>query len=162
MGTGPYAILSISLAKRLRCRILACDINPEYVTGSRRTAELNAATVRIINSDLFSSIEDKFDVIFFNSIYIPRQKGRRWGIDLLHDQESDWCGGESGTETIDRFLRDAYLYLKDNGQILLGFNPRYLPASLVVRLCNDYGYEVKATCRAALNPSQVLVMRRRD
>lgn len=162
VGTGPYAILSICLAKRVKRDILACDINAEYVRNSRKIVELNDVAVKVVNSDLFSNIENEFDIIFFNSIYIPRQTGKRLGVDRLHDKESDWCGGETGMETIDRFLRDAHPHLKKNGEILLGFNSKYLPANLVVELCAGYGYDVRGTCSTFLNPSRVLVVGRRQ
>lgn len=162
VGTGPHAILSIFLAKRVPCNIVACDINEKYVINARETAKLNAASIKVVWSDLFDNIDNKFDVIFFNSIYIPRQVGKRLGIDKLHDRETDWCGGETGIETINRFLRNAPPHVKENGEILLGFNAKYLREDLVVELCDDYGYNVKARCSTFLNPSQVLVIDRRQ
>jgi len=160
VGTGPYAILSLFLAKRVRCDIIACDINEAYVISARRTAKLNAMSVKVVHSDLFDNINNKFDIIFFNSIYIPRQVGKKLRIDRLHDRETDWCGGEAGIETIDGYLRDASPHLKENGEILLGFNTIYLREDLVVKLCEDYGYNVKTKSSTFLNPSRVLVIDR--
>jgi release factor glutamine methyltransferase len=162
VGTGPYAILSIFLAKRVRCDIVACDIDDTYVMNARKTIELNEVPVKVVNSNLFEGISDRFDIVFFNSVYIPRSTGTRLGIDRLHDRESDWCGGETGTEVIERFLKDAPSHLKVGGEILLGFNIKYLREDSVVRLCDKYSYYIQAYCTTFLNPSRVIVMRKQE
>lgn len=162
VGTGPYAILSIFLAKRVACNIVACDIGDTYVMNARKTIELNDVSVKVVNSNLFESISGRFDIVFFNSVYIPRSTGTRLGIDKLHDRESDWCGGEMGTEVIEKFLKDAPSHLKEGGEILLGFNIKYLRADLVVRLCENHGYYIQAHCTTLLNPSRVIVMRKQE
>jgi len=162
IGTGPYAVLSLFLAKRVDCNIVACDINEAYVENARACAALNGATIEILHSDLFEGIEGEFDVIFFNSIYIPRQLGKELRIDLSHETESDWCGGETGAETIDRFLRDAPPHLKKNGEVLLGFNTKYLREDMVTALCEGRGYAVRARHKTFPNPGEVLVVGRQE
>ncbi len=160
VGTGPYGILAIWLAKRVECNIVACDISDEYVLTARSTAERNGVKMELVRSDLFANIEGKFDTIFWNSIYIPKQVGRSLGIDKMAHRESDWCGGETGTEAIARFLEDAVVHLKEGGEILLGFNPMYLQESLVVDLCKSRGYDVKGVHKVFLIPSRVAVLGR--
>lgn len=161
IGTGPYAILSILLAKRVACNIVACDINEMHVINARKTVELNAVSVKVVCSNLFDNINNKFDIIFFNSVYIPKEAGKRLGIDKLHDMESDWCGGETGIEIIEKFLSDAPSCLEEKGEILLGFSTKYLREDLVIKLCQDYGYDVKTRCTTFPNPSRVFVLGRR-
>jgi len=161
VGTGPYAILSILVAKRLECNILACDINEMYVAKARKTVELNGVRVEVVRSDLFSGISEKFDIIFFNSVYIPRAIGPRIGVDRWHEVDTDWCGGDIGTEVIERFLKDAPPHLKENGKILLGYNPKYLVEELVVSLCKEYNYQITKRYFSACNPSLVYVLQER-
>jgi HemK-related putative methylase len=161
VGTGPYAILSILLAKRTECNIVACDVNEMHVVSARKTVQLNGVSVKVMCSNLFDNIHNKFDIIFFNSVYIPRRVGKRLGIDRLQDAESDWCGGETGTDIIERFLKDAPAHLERDGRILLGFNARYLREDLVVKLCHGYGCDVKASCAGFPNPSRVFVLEKR-
>jgi release factor glutamine methyltransferase len=80
---------------------------------------MNGTDVNVIQSDLFSNIKDKYDIIFFNSVYIPRSIGEKLGVDIINDYKSDWCGGEDGTEVITRFLATAGRFLTNNGEILL-------------------------------------------
>lgn len=158
VGTGPHAILSIFLVKHQMCEVVACDIRQAYVREAKRTARANSVSLDVVCSDLFSSIRGKFDVIFFNSVYIPWQVGKRLGIDRLHDSKTDWCGGEDGVETIERFLSDARTSLNKGGELLLGFSARYLRQDTVVGLCDRYGYTVRVVFTKFPNPSRVLVI----
>ena len=161
IGTGPYAILSISLAKRVRCRITACDVNEQHLRDARRVVVANNVMVKLLQSDLFHAVEGQFDFIFFNAVYIPRDVGRKLGIDGFHERETDWCGGEAGTEVIERFLRDAPAHLKDGGRVLLGFNPRYLPEHCLTELREGCGYNLIGRYTMLFNPSVVHALRRR-
>jgi len=161
IGTGPYAILSIFLKKNIECEILACDINKNYINEAIKTAYINKISLRIIYSDLFSNIHEKFDIIFFNSIYIARKIGHTLRIDKLHKRETDWCGGENGVETIERFLKEAHSCLYKNGSILLGFNTKYVNTDLITTLCERYGYSYQIAYKCLLNPSQVVILKRK-
>ncbi len=162
VGCGPYALLSIYLAQRLHTAITACDVNGDYVKGAWRTVVLNSAQVEVDTRDLFAGLQASFDMIFFNAVYIPAQTGRSLGIDQLHEHESDWCGGASGSETIARFLREAPPHLKANGEVILGFNPHYLSEKLVLDLCRSCNYNLKERYRVFFNPSLVLILDRRS
>jgi release factor glutamine methyltransferase len=160
IGTGPHAILSIFLAKHLNCDITATDIDKTYVICAQETARINGiTTINIVQSDLFENIENKFDIIFWNSVYIPKITGLNLGIDLIHEKETDWCGGDTGTEKIRKLLESAQHHLNINGKILLGFNKMYLPEKSIAILCKSYGYKVDNIHRGYLNPSLVAVVR---
>ena len=160
MGTGPFALLSISLGVRGYTQIVAVDVNASHVASARSTAGAKGVPVKIVQSDLFASIDGCFDVVFWNSVYIPRALGHALHLDHLHGDETDWCGGVSGTETIERFLRDAAPHLAPRGQIFLGFNTVYQPVGLVRNMAAESGYAVRAERRSRLNPSCVLILGR--
>ena len=162
IGTGSYAILPIYLARHRNCEITATDLHEEYVDSSRRTAQLNGVDLNIIRSDLYGAIDGSYDIIFWNSVYIPRHTGTTLGIDRLSTADSDWCGGETGIEEIERFLRDSHDYLAPGGKILLGFNPVYLSKELVEEAYKRNGWSISATHRTLFNPSRVFVLRKTD
>jgi len=93
------------LAKRL----LATDINPHAVWAAR------ARGIEVIRADLFRGIKGKFDLILFNAPYLPTQPKERTGqwIDYALD------GGESGRQTVDRFIEDLAEHLRPGGRALL-------------------------------------------
>lgn len=160
MGTGPHAILSVYMAKKYRCEIVACDINPEYVRSAIETAKLNDVSIEVVESDYFANITGEFDVIIWNAVYIPYKVGIKSGIDNLCDYETDWCGGETGLESIEKFLQTAPDCLKVSGDILLGFNNFYLKENLVLQRCKDLGFLVIRISKGVFNPSRVVTIRK--
>ena len=160
IGTGPYALLSVFLKKSIDCEVWACDINTDYIEEAAKTAKANSTELKVTQSNLFSNINQKFNVIFFNIVYIPRAVGKKLGIFKLHKYETDWCGGEDGLETIVRFLQDAVLYLRTEGVILMGFNTKYLDQKQVIQLSKTYGYSVAVMSGQLFNPSVVLKLKK--
>ncbi|MBN1448082.1 MAG: hypothetical protein JXA28_09135 [Bacteroidetes bacterium] len=159
IGTGPYALLPLSIAPRIDCRIDACDINPAYAAHAQNQIPKTVAGIRIFTSDLFTSVERRYDLIFSNTLYIPRDEGRRRGINRMHEKETDWCGGDSGYEFIGRFLEEGTQYLSPGGMILLGFNTVYLEKEIVEQHCRHNGYSITAVTQQLLNPSRVYHLR---
>jgi release factor glutamine methyltransferase len=89
--------------------LLVTDINP-YAAKL-----VKAEGIEVVRADLFRGIKGKFDLILFNPPYLPTKKEER---------TSQWTnyaldGGESGRETIDRFLKDLKDHLRPRGRALL-------------------------------------------
>lgn len=162
IGTGPYGILAIYLRKKFSCEVLAIDINRKYIQTAEQIADLNNVSVTFLESNLFSNINTKFDIIFFNSIYIPYSTGKKLNIEKIHSNLSDWCGGESGLDTINQFLKDGLSYLTVNGKLLLGFNPRYVSEKSIIDISNRFGYKTIKIYSKFANPCKVLVLTREN
>lgn len=96
MGTGS-GVLANELAKRFG-KVVAVDVN----AAARKSAF--AANVSFVLSDLFSGVRDRFDLIAFNSPYLPGDEDARWS-----------CG--DGSKLVD-FLRQAKGRLARGGKIL--------------------------------------------
>lgn len=101
-------LISQELALRAK-RLLATDINPHAVRAAR------ARGVEVIRADLFRGVKGKFDLIIFNAPYLPTQPEERTGqwIDRALD------GGESGRETVDRFIANLSGHLRPEGRAML-------------------------------------------
>lgn len=96
-----------ALAAKKAASVLASDINAEAVAFVKNKG------ISAVISDLFGSIEGKFDTIIFNPPYLPE--------DEREDRESSLCttGGKKGSEIIERFLRESKKHLAIDGQILI-------------------------------------------
>jgi release factor glutamine methyltransferase len=101
-------LISRVLAAKVE-RLLVTDINPYAARMAK------AEGIEVVRADLFHGIKGKFDLILFNPPYLPTKKEER---------TSQWInyaldGGESGRETIDRFLKDLKDHLRPGGRALL-------------------------------------------
>ena len=93
----------------LVARLLATDINPHAVRAAW------ARGIEVVRADLLRGIKGKFDLILFNPPYLPTLPEERTGqwIDYALD------GGESGRQTVDRFIEDLAEHLRPGGRALL-------------------------------------------
>lgn len=89
--------------------LLATDINP-HATRLAKGYGLN-----VVRADLFNGLKTKFDLVIFNPPYLPTAEGERtkgW-INYALD------GGESGRDTVFRFIEDLKDHLNPEGRCLL-------------------------------------------
>jgi release factor glutamine methyltransferase len=107
IGCGSGYLLEVANKFLDKSQITGCDINPEAVKYCK-TKGFN-----VIQSDLFSTIPDKFDIIIFNPPYLPEDK--------REDKESQLAttGGKKGDEVIKEFLKQAKQHLSKEGKIFL-------------------------------------------
>lgn len=105
MGSGSGYLAKVSLKNK--CDVLAADINKESVELCKQEG------INAIQSNLFSKINEKFDLIVFNPPYLPEDKSEPKDSKLMT------TGGKKGHELIERFLKQSKDYLNKNGKILL-------------------------------------------
>ena len=87
--------------------ILGVDINKEAVSHCKNLG------FNCIESDLFSRVKGKFDLIIFNPPYLPEEKNEP------EDSKLITTGGKTGSEVINKFLIQSKKYLKKDGKIFL-------------------------------------------
>jgi release factor glutamine methyltransferase len=107
--------ISLELALQVRS-LLATDINPHAVRSTKAKAKATKTKgFEVVRADLFQGIGGKFDLIIFNPPYLPTNAAER------NDQWINYAldGGESGRETIDRFLKCLPDHLLPGGRALL-------------------------------------------
>ncbi len=127
VGTGS-GIVAICTAKNLTTsQVKAIDISAEALAVAKTNAETHNVSDRIdfVESDLLSTIEDQsFDIIVSNPPYISQPE-----MAELRSEVSDYephlalCGGQTGTELIQRLVPQAAERLATNGVLLLEVSP---------------------------------------
>ncbi|MBS1266859.1 MAG: Release factor glutamine methyltransferase [Candidatus Woesearchaeota archaeon] len=105
MGTGS-GILALEAAKTAQ-KVIGADISIAIEKAPKNKK------ITFIQSDLFSNIKNKFDLIIFHPPYLPQDKGI---------EDKTLYGGKHGYETLVRFLINAKDYLKNNATILILFS----------------------------------------
>ncbi|NHJ32370.1 MAG: methyltransferase [Asgard group archaeon] len=112
VGSGS-GYVSIYLAKKYPETDFFCiDINPFAARATKENAKQNSVNIEVLCSDLFNSFLAKnnfqfFDIILFNSPYLPVKD---FGI-----LEQAWSGGIDGLDVVKLFLKALPIFLKRSG-----------------------------------------------
>ncbi len=127
MGSGS-GILGHSCIEMGFENVLCVDISKDVVS------ELKKKSLNAIQSDLFSNVRSKFDLIVFNSPYLPLDKREPLG------SQRNTTGGVKGCEVIVRFLRGVGDFLSDKGRVLLLFSSLSCP-EVILGECKKLGFD---------------------
>lgn len=102
MGTGT-GIQAIAAKRNGVIEVIAADINPEAILCAKKNSKnLNIA---FIQSDLFSNINKKFNLIVFNTPYLPPEP----------PLDPQWSGGR---KFIKKFLDESKKHLTSKGKVI--------------------------------------------
>jgi len=109
IGTGSGIVSSVLMQNMPGHDYIATDISPLAVLCAKTNG------LQVVRADLFAGLRGSFDLIIFNSPYLPTAPEER--VDGWLDHA--WNGGEDGRTTIDRFLQQVPAFLVDGGVVLL-------------------------------------------
>ena len=155
MGCGQFAILG-QFYKKINSSsdVTSVDIYEKFIENSLYNSELNKNNIQIKKSNLFSNIDEKFDLISFNPPYVPSsQKKDKLEFPNIRYSEND------GLLTTHDFLIEAKNYLRTDGEILLGINTYYVPQTLCNELIAETGFKVLKITKMKLNTSIVFTLK---
>ncbi len=107
VGTGS-GYLAIFCAKKA-AKVTAIDINSKAVEYAKKEAKKEKVKISFFQSDLFSNVKEKFDIIFFNPPYLVSDEIKDVALD----------GGKVGREIIYKFLLHFDKHLIEKGFALL-------------------------------------------
>lgn len=108
VGSGIQAqtLINIGIPQK---NLTLVDINKKAISHLKK----KFPEAKVIFSNLFEKIKSKFDLIIFNPPYLPKNK------DEPKPSQVSTTGGKTGSEIINRFLRDSKNYLRKDGKIIL-------------------------------------------
>jgi release factor glutamine methyltransferase len=138
MGCGS-GILGLSLAAEYpNSFVTLADFSPEALLLSRENASsLQLHNLKLVETNLFSHIEKKFDLIVANLPYVPENDSNSLEKEVLQDPHMALFGGADGLDIIRVFLADINKYLKVGGLVALEIGIHQ--ARLVEKLMVDAG-----------------------
>ena len=119
--TGSGAI-AIAVAKNTNANITASDLSAPALEVAKANAVSTGVTIKFVESDLFSAVEGKFDLVTANPPYIPTKD-----IETLDKKVKDFeptlalDGGVDGLDMYRKIAETLDNYLSDNGTLLLEF-----------------------------------------
>ena len=103
-----------------KASVTASDISEEALALAKENAEENGADIAFVQSDLFSRIRGRFDIIVCNPPYIP--SGDIAGLQReVRDFEPRLAldGGADGLDYYRRIAEDAGKYLVRGGMLVM-------------------------------------------
>ena len=112
-------IIGITLKKELEefdVKILASDISSRALTVAKENASSLEADISFVESDLFSNIKDKFDIIVSNPPYIAHDDKKTIKENVLnYDPHLALFADEEGMYFYRNIIEKSRLYLNEKG-----------------------------------------------
>lgn len=140
IGTGSGAI-SLALSKNLKdSKIIGVDISKNAIDlANENKIKLNINNVEFKESDIFSNIEEKFDIIVSNPPYINKEDFEKLDKKLYYEPQNALYGGEDGLYFYKKIIKNAKNFLNKNGKIYLeiGYDQKHSISNLL----EEYGYK---------------------
>ena len=135
IGTGSGCI-AITLNKLLdNSMVTAVDISKDALDVARENNKINNTDVNFIESDVFSNINDKYDVIISNPPYISYDEDI---MDVVYNNEPHMAlyADDNGLYFYDKILRECRRYLND--RFLIAFEIGYKQGNDILNIINKY------------------------
>jgi len=119
--------IGLSIKRAGSCRLTLSDISADAL----KVAEINAirlfpgsTDISFVQSDIFSTISGKFDLITANPPYLSEDDMKKFVVkELEFEPENAFFGGKTGFEITEKILNDVHKFLKTGGYFIteLGF-----------------------------------------
>lgn len=153
IGTGTGLISLV--ASKNASKVVGTDINPHAIECARANMELNGVkNMEIRKGDLFQPVfEEKFDIILFNTPYLPTAEDEIIGDEL----DAAWDGGADGRQVIDLFLNEVKNHLKDKGIVQL-VQSSLSDNDKTCQKLEEIGFEVEITARERFFFEEIVVI----
>ena len=118
-GSGCLAVLAAQQFQE--ATIYASDISKDALSVCVKNIESYRLTDQIIptESDLFSNIDNQFDLIISNPPYVDQQTMNRLPIEFLKEPQIALAGGTEGIDLIQKIIIEAPKYLNANGVLIM-------------------------------------------
>ena len=144
-GSGAIAIAMYKeLEKRgTPCKVTAVDISTDALELAKENAEANEADILFIQSDLFTRLRGRFDIIITNPPYIPTAT-----VETLQREVKDYeprlalDGGEDGMDFYRRIAEETGKYLTRGGMLIMEVGEG--EAQEVVKMFKGHAYAMVA------------------
>ncbi len=115
--------IAVALKKNMNCNMYASDISKKALLIAKKNKKINNVKINYIESDLFSNIKQKFDVIISNPPYIDKEKDivqesvKKYEPSLaLYASNDGLYFYEKIIKNISKYLKEKYLVCLEIGE----------------------------------------------
>lgn len=143
-GSGCIAIAIAKHAKGKKVQITAADVSDAAIMLAKENANYNSADITFVQSDLFSRVHGRFNLIVCNPPYIKSGE-----IPYLQSEVKDYeprialDGGEDGLEFYRRLSKEVTRYITRGGMLMLEVGEGQAEEVLKLFPKRDYAMIVK-------------------
>jgi HemK-like putative methylase len=142
--TGSGCIGIAVLKHKPKTKVDFADIEPKYFKGIRKSLRRNKIypkRARLIKSNIFSAIKEKYDYILTNPPYIPTS-GRKVQKSVLEQEpHTALFGGKDGLKLIRKLIKEAKKYLNPGGTLVVEFDPPQ--KTKIAALARQFSYDLQ-------------------
>jgi len=121
IGTGSGCI-ALSMAKQFpHLKVVATDISaPALEVAKINTKAMKLENrVQLIQTDLFTNLSGRFDLIISNPPYVAQEIFEKLPTEYSFEPQQALVAGENGLDFISRILQDAPPFLNDDGALII-------------------------------------------
>ncbi len=138
--------------------VCATDKSKRAVKQIKKNAELNLLNqIKIVQSDLFENIDEKFDIIVANPPYVPL---KRISLPvLIWEPLEATLARKNGLLLIEKFIKQAYAYLNDEGEVYMEFEESQKEAVLQI-LHSASNWQIVQILKDQYGKDRVLFLRK--
>ncbi|AZG68800.1 peptide chain release factor N(5)-glutamine methyltransferase [Mycoplasma struthionis] len=115
LGCGS-GFIGLAIKKNTDALVTLVDIDNQAIKQTKYNAKINNLNVRIIKSNWFKKLNEKYDVIVSNPPYLFIKN--KFDKSLKYEPKRALFAKEKGLREYKNILQKAYDYLNDNGTIL--------------------------------------------
>lgn len=133
-GSGAIAVSIAKVFKNQAVQVYASDISDKALEVAKKNSKKNDVHINFINSNMFESIKEKFDIIVSNPPYIETKVINKLSKDVQSEPYIALDGGEDGLKYYKIIASEYEKYLNDNGTLLLeiGYNQKQSVTELFI------------------------------
>ena len=110
--------IGLTIKQKTNAIVTMSDIDDEAIKQSKINAIANKLDVKIIKSDMFKNINEKFDVIVCNPPYIPNNKKLSQSV-IKFEPSTALFGGTDGNDFFKIIINEYKNFLNPLGKLIL-------------------------------------------
>lgn len=139
-GSGCVGVSIMANVPGVLCDFADIDKNNLKQIKVNLEKNLLGTDAKLIQSDIFKKIKNKYDYIFANPPYIPTKNKKKIQKSVLkYEPKKALFGGVDGMKFINKFLKDAKKHLNIGGRIFMEFDTPQKPK--IEKLLKKYKYK---------------------
>lgn len=116
-GTGAIGVSFLFYDFTEKCTFV--DIDDRAIENIKINLKKFNLNGEVIKSDMFSNINEEFDLIITNPPYIKETEYENLPIDVKKEPRNSLLGGYDGLKYIKILFEESHQYLKDNGKLIV-------------------------------------------